>query len=111
MANQQKNKKHGRYIVESYSVIEFMHEECDDRLFECIPDSWFVDESKQLCFWPPKSGTKSLSLRAINCERPDDDWNVYECKLVSGGHCKFFLFTCSLCILKTLFFSDVRIRL
>lgn len=109
MANEQKNKKHKRYIVKEYSVIEFEDEEISDRLFECIPDSWFVDESKRLCFWPPTCGTKSLSLRAINCEKPDDTWGVCECKVVSGGHCKF-LYLRVVFVLKILFFSDVRIR-
>lgn len=83
-------KKRGRYIVNTYSVIEIVEEDIDDRLFECIPDSWFVDETKGLCFWPPTSGNKSFSLLALNCERPDEDtWIKCECKVISGGHCKF----------------------
>lgn len=112
MANQQKNNKHGKYIVTSYSIIEVLNEESVDRLFECIPDSWFVDETKTLCFWPPPCGTKSFSLRAINCEKPDDTWGVYECKFVSGGYCKcIYLRVDCVGVLKILFtnFSNIRI--
>lgn len=70
MADKQNKKKHGRYIVSSYSVIEVMDEDREGRLFECIPDSWFVDATKLTCFWPSQSGTKSFSLRAINCDKP-----------------------------------------
>lgn len=91
MANERKNinKKHGKYIVKEYTVIEFDDEHSGERLFEGIPNSWFVDETKLSCFWPPKCGTKSLMQRAINCERPGDDWNIYDCKIVSTGHRKF----------------------
>lgn len=44
-----------------------------------------VNEEKTVCFWPPKSG-KSVTLRAMNQDEPDDDWEVYECELISEGH-------------------------
>lgn len=71
--------------MEEYSVIEF-EEEDDGRMFECLPVSWFVDESKQQCFWPPKCGLKTVMQRAVNCERPDPDtWDIYDCKVIRGG--------------------------
>lgn len=90
-------KKRGRYIVKDYSVIEFEEENSAERLFECIPDSWFVDENKTSCFWPPNLGTKNYMLLAVNCERPDDTWSIHMCKVVSGGHRKFLcsIFTIS----------------
>lgn len=85
-------KKHGRYIVNEFSVIEFIEEDNDDRIFECIPDSWFTSESREHCFWPPKTTHKSIMIMAMNCERPDDSWRVYECRVVSGGHGDFCLY-------------------
>lgn len=84
-------KKRGKYIVNEFSVIEFLEdEESDDRLFECIPNSWFADETKTLCYWPPKCGTKTVMQRAINCDKPDDTWGICQCKVISGGYCEFF---------------------
>lgn len=79
------------YHIHKYTVVEIEDLENLDRLFECIPDrcvGWFVDESKTCCYWPPSSG-KPFSVRAINCEKPDDSWSVYNTKFISGGHCKF----------------------
>lgn len=50
----------------NYSVVKF--EEKKEKLFECIPDNWFVDENKEACFWPPKTGT-SFTLRAMRYEQ------------------------------------------
>lgn len=85
MANQRKAIR-GKYIVQEYTVVEFDDENSGDRMFECIPDSWFVDESKQQCLWPPRCGLKTLMQRAVNCDRPDPDtWIVLDCKVVRGG--------------------------
>lgn len=97
MANQGKasNKKHGRYIVQEYTVIEFDEESYDERMFECIPNTWFVDESKQQTYWPPKSGSKTVMHRAVNCDRPDPaTWNIYDCKVVRGGFRRFLYLFC-----------------
>lgn len=85
-----KQSKKGKYIVNEYTVIEFLEdEESEGRYFECIPATWFTDETKTMCFWPPKCGTKTVMQRAINCERPDDTWNICQCKVVIGGFCEF----------------------
>lgn len=76
-----------RFVVHKYSVVLFDDEEESEKLFECIPDLWFVDDLRESCFFPPKTG-KPYMQRAINCEKPDDDWGVYSCKIVSGGFCK-----------------------
>lgn len=72
-----------------YAVVEFV----DDRikLFEGIPELWFVNEERNAFYWPPKTG-RSFKLRAINQETPDWDWDIYECIVVSEGHGKIFLF-------------------
>lgn len=88
MARRGINSKKGKNIVNDYSVIEIIDENSADRVFECIPDSWFTDAAKSNCFWPPMSGP-SIMKRAINCDRPNDDWNSYTCKLVKGGFSKF----------------------
>lgn len=66
-----------------YAVVEFI----DDRikLFESIPESWFINEERSACYWPPKTG-RSFKLRAINQDIPDFDWDIYECIVVSEGH-------------------------
>lgn len=69
----------------TYSVVKFI--EKLHKLFDCIPELWFVDEFKTACFWPPRSG-KSVTLRAMHQDEPDDDWEVYECEVVSEGHGK-----------------------
>lgn len=76
------------YTIYKYTVVQFNDEDEVEKLFECIPDRWFIDESKSHCYWPPSTGTP-FSLRAIRCEKPDDSWNVYEVKVISEGHCKF----------------------
>lgn len=78
-----------KYEIHKYTVIRVDHEDDDDeKLFECVPDRWFVDERKTFCYWPPATG-KSFSLRAISCEKPDDSWNIYPCTVISAGHCKW----------------------
>lgn len=80
-----KKKENLKYAKGTYAVVKFF--ENFHKLFECIPDAWFVNEEKTLCFWPPKRG-KSFTLRAMNQEMPDDDWEVYECEVISEGHGK-----------------------
>lgn len=89
-----------KYNKSTFSVVKFPDEK-DSRikLFECIPELWFVNEEKTLCFWPPKSG-KSFTLRVMNQEPPDDTWDVYECTVVSEGHGKFGNYSCFLVELK-----------
>lgn len=93
MTNKSKNKKKPekiKFAKELFSVVKFVEPEAIGRnikSFECIPDVWFVDEEKQMCFWPPNS-KKSFILRAMNQDIPDDDWLVYECEVVSEGHGK-----------------------
>lgn len=70
----------------SYAVVKFI--EKLNKLFEGIPESWFVDEEQTSCFWPPKRG-RSVTLRAIDQDEPDWDWEVYECEVVSLGHGNF----------------------
>lgn len=72
----------------TYSTVKFVDPEQMSKLFDCIPDIWFVNEEKTLCFWPPKS-KKSVTLLAMSQAEPDDDWSVYECEIVSEGHGKF----------------------
>lgn len=87
MPKNQKLAKSPKYAIQTYSVVAFQ-DDCDtEKLFECIPDRWFVDESKTRCYWPPTTG-KSYTVRAINCEKPDDSWSIYEVKVISEGHCK-----------------------
>lgn len=76
------------YAKDTFSVVKFINNKT--KLFECIPDIWFTSENKTSCFWPPKS-KKSFTLRAMNQEPPEDDWEVYECELVSQGHGKFHI--------------------
>lgn len=77
-----------KYTIHKYAVVRIEHEDEEEKLFECIPDRWFVDETKTSCFWPPTTG-KSFHLRAISCEKPDDSWRIYECIVISDGHGKF----------------------
>lgn len=74
-----------KFVVHNYTVVKFEFEDDEnERLFDCIPDIWFVNELKESCFFPPKTGKKYIQ-RAINCERPEDDWDIYPCKIVKGG--------------------------
>ncbi len=72
-----------------YAVIKFIENRI--KLFESIPESWFINEERTACYWPPKTG-KSFKLRAINQDIPDWDWEIYECIVVSGGHGKYIYF-------------------
>lgn len=69
-----------------YAVIKFI--DYKSKLFESIPESWFVNEEKTACYWPPKTG-RSFKLRALNQDAPDWDWVIYECIVVSEGHGKY----------------------
>lgn len=75
-----------------FAVVKFVEPGDDTKSFECIPDNWFFDEGeddlRRLCYWPPKS-KKSFTLRAMNRDEPDEDWNIYRCEVVSEGHGKF----------------------
>lgn len=51
-----------------YAVVRFMED--SSKLFESIPELWFINEEKTACYWPPKSG-RSFTLRAINQDVPD----------------------------------------
>lgn len=75
-----------KYIIHKYSVVELEEDE-DERLFECIPDRWFVDELRERCFFPPRTG-RTFRARAISCEKPKDEWSICICKVVSTGYCK-----------------------
>lgn len=75
-----------KFVVHKYSVIQFDEEEPEEKLFECIPDLWFVDENRKSCRFPPITG-KSYIQRAINCEMPEDHWGIDDCTVISGGHC------------------------
>lgn len=77
-----------KYVKETFSVVKFIDPGDGTKSFDCIPDLWFVNEEKNLCFRPPQSSKKSLTLRAMNQDIPDDDWEVYECEVVSEGHGK-----------------------
>lgn len=76
-----------RYTKGKFAVIKFYESENKIKLFDCIPDLWFADEEKNHCYWPPKS-KKSVTLRAMNQDLPEDDWSVYECEVISEGHGK-----------------------
>lgn len=71
-----------------FTTVKFIDRE--DKLFDCIPDIWFVDENREVCFWPPKSG-KSVTLRAMTGEMPDDTWSIYACEIISENHRKFLI--------------------
>lgn len=76
-----------RYSKGTFSVVKFLEEYA--KLFECIPDLWFYNEDKTMCYWPSKS-KKSVTLRAMSQDEPEDDWTVYQCELVSEGHGKIW---------------------
>ena len=99
-----------KYTIEKYTVVQVEHEDATEKLFECVSDRWFVDETKTACFWPPPNG-KPFSVRAINCEKPDDSWNVYECRVISEGHCKFSPFSIFSTVIQTITCSDVQQRI
>lgn len=89
MPRNQTNESQPKYTIEKYTVIRFEDEDTPDKMFECIPDRWFLDETKTRCYWPPNTGA-SFKLRAIKCEKPDPTtWNVYEVRVVSEGYRKF----------------------
>lgn len=47
-----------------------------------------IIEEKSLCFWPPKTG-KPFKLRIMIQDIPEEeDWEVYECEVISEGHGK-----------------------
>lgn len=106
------DKSQPKYLIYKYTVLEFEEEDELDKLFECIPDRWFLDESKSRCYWPPRTG-KPFKLRAISCEKPDIiTWSVYKCKVVSEGHCKFKNFSMLfLYILQMTIYSDLQRRI
>lgn len=76
---------------ELFTVVKFVETGNDTKLFECIPDIWFLEDDedgeRRRCYWPPKS-KQSFTLRAMNRDVPDEDWTIYECEVVSGGHGK-----------------------
>lgn len=72
---------------ELFSVVLF--KENNMKLFECIPDCWFLNADKTFCYWPPKG--RSYKLRAMNREKPDSSWVVSACVFVSGGYGKYHL--------------------
>ncbi|KAJ6646903.1 hypothetical protein Bhyg_02117 [Pseudolycoriella hygida] len=72
----------------NYSVVKFIEPADGTKLFECVPNLWFTDDEKSRCRWPPKS-KKSVTLRAMNRDVPEDDWEAYECELVSEGHATY----------------------
>lgn len=78
------------FVKGPYSVVKFI--EPGTKLFECIPDLWFVNGRKTQCRWPPKS-KKSITLCAMDQDPPQDDWEIYDCELVSGGHGIYSLIT------------------
>lgn len=88
MPKTQANRSQPKYTIYKYAVVRFVDENISEKLFECIPDRWFVDENKTHCYWPPSTGA-SFSLRAIKCEKPDDTWSACEIKVISEGYCKF----------------------
>lgn len=75
-----------------FAVVKFI--DVISKLFECIPESWFVNEERTACYWPPKTG-RSFKLRAMNQDEPNWDWDICECIVVSDGHgthfFKFFI--------------------
>lgn len=95
-----------KFVVHDYTVIQFDEEE-DEKLFECIPDIWFVDELRESCFFPPKTG-KSYMQRAINCEKPEDDWRIYACKIVKTGFCKLKYYDDKTHILFHIFYYKIQ---
>lgn len=84
----QPKKGQPNYTIYKYTVIQFDDEDEEEKLFECIPDRWFLDETKRRCFWPPSTGAP-FSVRAMRCEKPDDSWNIYDVIVVSDGHGEF----------------------
>lgn len=76
------------FIKSPYAVVKFIEEK--NKLFESIPESWFINEEKTTCYWPPKGG-RSVTLRAMSQDVPDGDWEVCECTVVSLGHGKFYI--------------------
>ncbi len=73
-------------IDELFDVIKLFEE--DSTLFGCIPDNWYVEEDKSSCFWPPTKG-KSVSIRALKREKPDETWERYQCEVVKEGFGEF----------------------
>lgn len=73
-----------------YSVVKF--KENGQKLFESIPDLWFLDEKRNFCYWPPKG--KSVRLRALNQDKPDSTWALYECVFVCGEFGEFIFTFC-----------------
>lgn len=72
----EKPKEKFNFIKCEYAVVKFIEER--NKLFETIPENWFVDEERTTCFWPPKGG-RSATLRAIDQDSPDWVWEAYEC--------------------------------
>lgn len=69
-----------------YSVVKFRENKL--RLFECIPDRWFLNEEKESCYWPPKNG-KNFMVLAMNQETTNNSWEMFRCEVVSEGHSMF----------------------
>lgn len=84
----QANKSLLKYVIYKYTVVKFEEEDLRERSFECIPDRWFLDETKTRCYWPPCIGTP-FAVRAMRCEKPDDSWSIYNVIVVSDGHGEF----------------------
>lgn len=69
-----------------FDVIKLFEKDC--MLFDCIPDNWYVHEDKSFCFWPPTKG-KSVAIRALKREKPDETWEQYQCVVVKEGFGEF----------------------
>lgn len=67
---------------DSYTVVKFLEDNC--KIFDCIPDEWFTNESQDFCYWPPLKG-KNVAVRALKKETPDESWKIYPCEIVKQG--------------------------
>ncbi len=64
-----------------FFVIKFINTERSDKLFECLPDIWYVNEDRDACYWPPRTG-KSFTLRSISGEMPDETYTIHQCEVI-----------------------------
>lgn len=55
---------------------------------------------KTNCLWPPTKG-KSVTIRALKREKPDETWTRYSCEVVKGGFGEFTAAEKSLFLLKS----------
>ncbi|PAA67224.1 hypothetical protein BOX15_Mlig008587g1 [Macrostomum lignano] len=60
----------------NFPVVQF----CNDETVEYVSGAWMVGRTQ--CYWPKRSGREVVRLRTSHA-RPEDDWELHSCRLLS----------------------------